>query len=135
MKHLLCLMLFIPLLLLSSCVHTRYVPVVQTERRTDSCAVVNMKHDSIYLHDSIATEVMQRGDTVYYTRTQTRYGYRTQYVHDTVRCVRTDTVVRPVVVASDVANRVRPMWHKWVKVVCLIVCLIGIVVFVVPKGK
>ena len=41
--------------------------------------------DTIYRHDSVYVREVQRGDTVYLTRTEWRDRWRTRVVHDTVR--------------------------------------------------
>ena len=52
----------------------------------DSTALVNMVYsiDTIYQHDSIYIREIQRGDTIYLTRTEWRDRWRTHLVHDTI---------------------------------------------------
>lgn len=72
----------------SSCKTTEYVPVekIKTEY------IHNI--DSIYLHDSINTYILQKGDTVYINK----YKYKVKEVYKTDTICKTDTIpiLKPV---------------------------------------
>ena len=60
------------------------------------------------MHDSVYVREVQRGDTVYLTRTEWRDRWRTRLVHDTVR--HTEYVDR---VVEKPPERYIPKFHKW----------------------
>ena len=60
------------------------------------------------MHDSVYVREVQRGDTVYLTRTEWRDRWRVQLVHDTVR--HTEYVDR---VVEKPPERYIPKFHKW----------------------
>ena len=87
-------------LLLCSCGSIRFVPVER--ERTDSTYLNRVRHDSIYVRDSIY--VFQKGDTVTKTVERWRYLYRDRV--DTLYKCRTDTVT-----VHDVEYRDKP--ERW----------------------
>jgi hypothetical protein len=62
----------------------------------------------VVLRDSIFVREVQRGDTVYLTRTEYRDRWRTQLVHDTVR--HTEYVDR---VVEKPPERYVPKFYRW----------------------
>lgn len=90
------LMLGIRILLVMSvlcgCARKVYVPVEKTVMRTDTLRENLQRVDSVILRDSVS--VMQRGDTVYYTRWRERV--RVCELTDTVYKATTDSVRCPV---------------------------------------
>lgn len=76
---------------LCSCMTTKYVPVETVRYSTDTLRTVQLRWDSIFLHDSVA--VIQRGDTVFQTRYRDRVRYRDQI----------DTVYRAVIDTARIA--------------------------------
>ena len=60
------------------------------------------------MHDSVYVREVQRGDTVYLTRTEWRDRWRTRLVHDTVR--HTEYVDR---VVEKPPERYVPKFYKW----------------------
>ena len=64
--------------------------------------------DTIYRHDSVYVREVQRGDTVYLTRTEWRDRWRTRVVHDTVR--HTEYVDR---VVEKPPERYVPKFYRW----------------------
>ena len=76
----------------------------------DSSALFSVARsvDTIYLHDSVYVREVQRGDTVYLTRTEWRDRWRTRVVYDTVR--HTEYVDR---VVEKPPERYVPKFYKW----------------------
>lgn len=74
-------------LLTAGCSRKIYVPVESVRYVSDTLRTVQLRVDSVYLHDSVA--VVQRGDTIFATRWHTRY--RDRYHTDTVYSTVTDT--------------------------------------------
>ena len=92
--------LLLAALLLCSCGSIRFVPVERV--RTDTSYLTRVRHDSIYVRDSIY--VYQMGDTVTKTVERWRYLYRDRV--DTLYKCRTDTVT-----VHDVEYRDKP--ERW----------------------
>lgn len=92
--------LLLAALLLCSCGSIRFVPVERV--RTDTTYLTRVRHDSIYVRDSIY--VLQKGDTV--TKTVYRYRYLYRDRVDTLYKSRTDTTV-----VHDVEYRDKP--ERW----------------------
>lgn len=93
--------LLLAALLLCSCGSIRFVPVDRV--KTDTTYLTKVRHDSIYVRDSIY--VYQRGDTVTKTVDRLRYLYRDRV--DTVYISRTDTLT-----VHDVEYRDKPeSWY------------------------
>lgn len=76
------------LLLMGGCTKRVYVPVENTVTRTDTVCSAKVRVDSVIYRDSIA--VVQKGDTVYYTKYRDRYKVRQRT--DTVYQAVTDSV-------------------------------------------
>ena len=92
--------LLLAAVLLCSCSSIRFVPVERV--RTDTTYLTRVRHDSIYVHDSIF--VYQKGDSVIKTVERYRYLYRDRV--DTVYKSKTDTTV-----VHDVEYRDKP--ERW----------------------
>ena len=92
--------LLLAALLLCSCGSIRFVPVERV--RTDTTYLTRVRHDSIYVRDSIY--VYKNGDTV--TKTVDRYRYLYRDRVDTVYVTKTDTTV-----VHDVEYRDKP--ERW----------------------
>lgn len=89
-------------LLLCSCGSIRFVPIERV--RTDTTYLTRVRHDSIYVRDSIY--VLQKGDTVTKTVERWRYLYRDRV--DTLYKSMTDTVT-----VHDVEYRDKPeRWYE-----------------------
>ena len=92
--------LLLAVLLLCSCGSIRFVPVERV--RTDTTYLTRVRHDSIYVRDSIF--VFQKGDTVTKTVYRWRYLYRDRV--DTLYKTKKDTTV-----VHDVEYRDKP--ERW----------------------
>ena len=83
--------------------------------------------DTIYQHDSIYIREIQRGDTIYLTRTEWRDRWRTHLVHDTIHnteyVTNTEYVDR---VIEHPPEQYVPKFYKWCTLlffICIIVCI------------
>ena len=91
----------------------------------DSVALYSVVHsvDTVVVRDSVFVREVQKGDTVYLTRTEWRDRWRTRLVHDTVR--HTEYVDR---VVEKPPERYVPKFYKTSTilfyVLLLIVCVI-----------
>jgi hypothetical protein len=88
--------------------------------------------DTIYQHDSIYIREIQRGDTIYLTRTEWRDRWRTHLVHDTIHnteyVTNTEYVDR---VIEKPPEKYIPKFYKnctWLFFILLLL-LVGIIVF------
>lgn len=88
---------------LCSCKTTEYVPVETVRYSTDTLRTVQVRWDSVFMHDSVA--VIQRGDTVFQTRYRDRMRFRD----------RIDTVYRAVIdtVSIEVPYPVKKQLSWW----------------------
>lgn len=79
--------------IMGSCRSVRYVSVPEYHEvvkvRTDSV----LKHDSIWVHDSVS--VLMRGDTIYHDRWHTKTAYKYLYKTKSDTIMRTDSVRVP----------------------------------------
>ena len=91
--------LLLAALLLCSCSSLRFVPVERV--KADSTYLTRVRHDSIYVRDSIF--VYQKGDTVTKTVERWRYLYRDRV--DTSHMSKTDTVIVHAVEYRDKPER------------------------------
>ena len=94
------------LLALPSCKSVN--PCLSTIHRDSVAYTIHQTIDTIVMHDSVYVREVQRGDTVYLTRTEWRDRWRTRLVHDTVR--HTEYVDR---VVEKPPERYIPKFHKW----------------------
>ena len=82
----------------------------------DSTALVNIVYsvDTIYQHDSIYIREIQRGDTIYLTRTEWRDRWRTHLVHDTIHNTEYVTKIEyQDRVIEHPPEKYVPKFHKW----------------------
>ena len=83
-------------------------PCLSTIHRDSVAYTIHQTIDTIVMHDSVYVREVQRGDTVYLTRTEWRDRWRTRVVHDTVR--HTEYVDR---VVEKPPERYVPKFYKW----------------------
>ena len=98
------------------------MPVVQSNDTT-SFIQRSARVDTIYLHDSVFVREVQKGDTVYLTRTEWRDRWRVRLVHDTIH--DTQYVER---VVEHPPERYVPRFHR----VCTI-ALWGIIALAIGR--
>lgn len=111
-------------LLLCACRTTRTVTV---ERVTHDTLYQTQHHyDSIYLHDSVATSQIQRGDTLYIYRDRWRDRWHLSQKTDTLRVVSRDTIPVPYEVTKEVPRK-RSISEKALLAVGLLTILAAIV--------
>ena len=79
-----------------------------TLHRDSVAYTIHQTIDTIVMHDSVYVREVQRGDTVYLTRTEWRDRWRTRLVHDTVR--HTEYVDR---IVEKPPERYVPKFYKW----------------------
>lgn len=106
---------FVVVVVLSSCVQSKYVPVPQIRYEAVNRDVV--VRDSVYVCDSERVV----NDTVYVTR----YVYRGSQTSDTVYVARCDSVSYPVEV--EVTKEVVPGWSLWSLGVSVVLLCAGVV--------
>ena len=94
------------LLALPSCKSVN--PCLSTIHRDSVAYTIHQTIDTIVMHDSVYVREVQRGDTVYLTRTEWRDRWRVRVVHDTVR--HTEYVDR---VVEKPPERYVPKFYKW----------------------
>ena len=83
-------------------------PCLSTIHRDSVAYTTHQTIDTIVMHDSVYVREVQRGDTVYLTRTEWRDRWRVRVVHDTVR--HTEYVTQ---VVEHPPERYIPKFHKW----------------------
>ena len=109
------------LLALPSCKSVN--PCLSTIHRDSVAYTIHQTIDTIVMHDSVYVREVQRGDTVYLTRTEWRDRWRVRVVHDTVR--HTEYVDR---VVEKPPERYVPKFYKTSTILfyvfLLIVCVI-----------
>lgn len=131
LARLIAFILFLFLLLLSSCKTTSTSAIVPVHSAThDTIFLRKVKYDSIYIDRWQRIE--RKADTVFYDRVKTEFRYR--LLRDTVYKTRTDTV--PVVKQVPVIRKERytPPFTKFLA--CLgIIALGAISIFILFKFK
>ena len=131
LARLIAFILFLFLLLLSSCKTTSTSAIVPVHSAThDTLWLSKVKYDSIYIDRWQRIE--RKADTVFYDRVKTEFRYR--LLRDTVYKTRTDTV--PVVKQVSVIRKERytPPFTKFLA--CLgIIALGAISIFILFKFK
>lgn len=131
LARLIAFILFLFLLLLSSCKTTSTSAIVPVHSAThDTLWLSKVKYDSIYIDRWQRIE--RKADTVFYDRVKTEFRYR--LLRDTVYKTRTDTV--PVVKQVPVIRKERytPPFTKFLA--CLgIIALGAISIFILFKFK
>lgn len=119
---------------LVGCTRYRYIEVPEIHY-LDSIVVRNMR-DSIYLHDSIYTSLVSKGDTVFVTKSVTKYKYKEVVKVDTLLSVRTDSVSVPTPIEKTVYQMYR--WQRFFFHIGIAVCfavLCYIVYWLVRKWR
>ena len=120
-------------LLSVSCKSASCVESVISEVESQKLNVESQRNiDTIYQHDSIYIREIQRGDTIYLTRTEWRDRWRTHLVHDTIHnteyVTNTEYVDR---VIEKPPEKYIPKFYKnctWLFFILLLL-LVGIIVF------
>ena len=98
-----------------SCKSANCVESVISEVESQKLNVESQRNiDTIYQHDSIYIREIQRGDTIYLTRTEWRDRWRIREVHDTIHNTEyiTQTEYRDRVVEKP-PERYVPCFYKW----------------------
>ena len=101
-------------------------PTIATSA-TSTASATTHTHDTVVIHDSIFVREVQRGDTVYLTRTEYRDRWRTHIVHDTI--LRTDSIVQ---VIEPPPERYIPPFYKRCTTILWIILAAG-VVYIISK--
>ena len=83
-------------------------PSLYTLHRDSVAYTIHQTIDTIVMHDSVYVREVQRGDTVYLTRTEWRDRWRTRVERDTVMDVRVEKEV-----VQLPPERYVPKFHKW----------------------
>ena len=112
------------LLALPSC---RSVEAVTSDTHNLSLIAHSLHHDTVVLRDSIFVREVQRGDTVYLTRTEYRDRWRTHIVHDTI--LRTDSIVQ---VIEPPPERYIPPFYKRCTIIFWIL-IAGVAVYIILR--
>ena len=102
---------------LSGC---RSVHDVEYISRTDTITRNVVSHDSIFLHDSVYHEVIQRGDTIYNTKFVLNTRYKDRVLHDSIYISKTDTVYH------EIEKIVKPKQSLWQRVSDVIGCFVAV---------
>jgi len=130
LARLVAFILFLFLLLLSSCKTTSNTAIVPVHSAThDTIFLSKVKYDSIYIDRWQRIE--RKADTVFYDRVKTEFRYR--LLRDTVYKTRTDTI--PVVKQVPVIRKERytPPFTKFLA--CLAIIALGASVIVLLGKK
>lgn len=118
--------------LLSSCIHTRYIPIETI--RTDSIYNTVHQRDSIYVRDSIY--IIDKGDTVYQYRY--KYIFIDKIKNDTLYIEKTDSVHVPYPVEKKLTH-----WqsikqdvggYAITSIVIVILIVFGKIIYKLKKG-
>ena len=115
------------LLALPSC---RSVEAVTSDTHNLSLIAHSSHHDTIYQHDSIYIREIQRGDTIYLTRTEWRDRWRIREVHDTIHNTQyiTQTIEHP-------PEKYVPKFYKWCTALLFILLFIlGVRIYIKLKA-
>lgn len=109
--------------LLFGCSKMVYVPVENTSH--DTLYINKMRHDSVYLKDSVYLYTEKQGDTVYREKTVTRYAYRLKATTDTLYRTKHDTVSVPVPTARTLGLWERTKLNLCVPlaILCALLCV------------
>ena len=83
-------------------------PCLSTIHRDSVAYTIHQTIDTIVMHDSVYVREVQRGDTVYLTRTEWRDRWRTRVERDTVVDVRVEKEV-----VQLPPERYVPKFYKW----------------------
>lgn len=130
-KHLLIFSFFL-ILLFNSCITTKKHSQIEYVHDTivHTQYVDKLKHDSVYLHDSIF--IHTKNDTVYYTKYKDVYKYI--YVKDTIHSTDTLKVVDKKEEVKVVENTATIIKNRITGAILgIILCIIILVVYYVNK--
>ena len=83
-------------------------PCLSTIHRDSVAYTIHQTIDTIVMHDSVYVREVQRGDTVYLTRTEWRDRWRTRVERDTVMDVRVEKEV-----VQLPPERYVPKFYRW----------------------
>lgn len=104
--------------------------------KSDTIYINKVEKDSVYLHDSIYTEVYTKGDTVFATKYKEKTKYIDRLLLDSVyvskvdTIVRNDTIVRVVVEQEPFAKKARGL------VIAFLVGMVaGVIAYLILKLK
>lgn len=114
-------------MMICSCKSIEYVPVV--EHKTDTVLWYSTRHDSIWLHDSIA--VKEKGDTVRIERWHTKYVENV--THDTIYRSSRDSIPVPYEVTKYVEKKLTKT--QMGLIVIGLLSLIALVAFVAVRVR
>lgn len=117
-------------LLFSGCSTPRYIPVEIL--RVDTVYQSKIKHDSVYLHDSIYIKEWQNGDTVYKDRDRWHTKYVERVVYDTIYQSKTDSIAVPYPVEKELT------WWERQKIQfgeLAVLIMVGLLCFVLIRQK
>lgn len=128
--HIPLLLIILTATLLTSCTHTRYIPLTTQDHSRDTIRLVTTRHDSIHLRDSIYITERTQGDTIYITTTKYQLRDRTQLIHDTIRQVHHDTITRPVTITATPTTDNTPRWWHYLRAIILLLMSALIINFV-----
>lgn len=126
------LLIFAALLIFASCRTTKQV-TESYAARTDTLRLVQLQRDSIYLRDSVFVSVEQKGDTVYLTKSVTKYKLRDRWRTDTVYKAKTDTVTTKQVVVQERQVTKFPWWAKLLTAASAVMSAVAFVGYVAGK--
>lgn len=115
-------------ILLSGC-KTRYVTVPEYHFR-DTTKMVYLR-DSVFLHDSVFVTVETKGDTVYNTKTVTKYLYKDKFRTDTLAIIKRDSVPKIVMVEKSLTPS-QSFAIRWFGVLVAVLILAMIWIFRKP---
>lgn len=108
---------------------TKYITVPEYHFR-DSTKMV-YQFDSIFVHDSVLVNIETKGDTVYNTKSVTKYVYRDKFHTDTVAIIKRDSVPKIV----DVEKPLSPSQSfaiKWFGVLVAVLAILLLWIFRKP---
>lgn len=132
LARLIAFILFLFLLLLSSCKTTSNTDIVPVHSAThDTILLSKVKYDSVYIDRWQRIE--RKADTVFYDRVKTEFRYR--LLRDTVYKTRTDTI--PVVKQVPVIRKERytPPFTKFLACLCIIALGASVCIFLFKFSK
>lgn len=117
---------------LTSCTRTEYIAVPEY-RLVDRWRTLAAA-DSVYVHDSVHESLVSNLDTVYITKSVTKYVYKDRVRTDTLHAVRIDSVAVPTPIEKTV-HEMRP-WQRpffWLGVAACFAVLCYVVLWLVKR--
>lgn len=85
--------------------------------------------DTILLHDSIFTSLVSKNDTVFLTKSVTKYRYKVRQLHDTIAIIVRDSI--PVYTTAPVVEQSKPSSKSSVFLEAFFGVVAGVVVVVI----